>query len=689
MNIVVIAYGIIAFAIVGMAALLIYYSLVKKSYKKNSALFKKDQIEIKSKINFSELLDKIYQIFYIIAINMPFIKHYTRKTRLKLEMVNDYTEYEIRRKTGNIMLWSIIFIFVALFIFLTVATDLYMTLVIIVAVLIVNEKIIDLRVTSVSDKIMRQLPEVFTEIRHSFHEHGMIEESFNDAIDELEEKEIVPQVKRIKDAILSDNPEVQLEKYYDTAPNRFLKLFAGVSYLTMELGDRKVAGASVYLKNLNNIVNEVYLEVLKKDKINYMFRSLTVISVLPLFFINPLQSWAESNFPALTNFYSSSFGFIVQALILVSIFVSYFLLRVIREDAEAVKFDKIATQKWQERVYKWPIIRRIVDNLIPKEYTIKNRRTTDLIRNTNSFLTLEWLYVNKITAGVLTFIIMLTLLLNIKYIDVQGVYTKMSEEFLTLGKLSEEDEASAKAMAKEDARIVKEYKDQGIITKEQIAADIGVDAENKLDSIKVDRIYDKVNKLQNTYLKWWELLIAIFVGWIGFFMPNIMLFIRNKIRELEKENEIMQFQAVILMLMYIERIDVQTILEWLERYSYAFKEAIATALNNYEAGALEALETLKDKVPYKDFKRIMDGLISAVDRIPIKDAFDELETERSFYFEKRKEGNERIVQKKVSMGKAIGFTPMIILIGGYLVGPLMLVSIMQMSTYFAQMKTGM
>ncbi len=688
MNIIGIAIGLVAFAVVGMGALLIYYTVVKKSYKKNNALFQKEQIEIKARFNFSDIFDKVYQTFYIIAISMPFVKYYTRKTRLKLEMVNDYTEYEIRRKTGSIMLTSVTFVFVALFIFMTVATDLYMTLVVIVAVLIVNEKIIDLRVTSVADKIMRQLPEVFTEIRHSFHEHGMIEESFNDAIDELEDKEIVPQVKRIKEAILADNPEVQLEKYYDTAPNRFLKLFAGVSYLTMELGDRKLNGASIYLKNLNNIVNEVYLEVLKRDKISYMFRSLTVIAVLPLFFINPLQNWAEQNFPALTNFYDSSFGFIVQALILVSIFVAYSLLRVIREDPEAVKFDKITTQKWQEKVYKWPIIRPIVDNLIPKEYTTKNKKSTELIRNTNSFLTLEWLYVNKVTTAVITFIVVFTLLLNIKYIDVQGVYNKMADEFLTLGKLSAEDEVTAKTMAKEDAEIVKEYKDQTGVTKEQIAIDLGVSPENKAEQAKVERIYNKINKVQTTYLKWWELLLALFVGWLAFFMPNVMLMIRNKIRELEKENEIMQFQSVILMLMYIERIDVQTILEWLERYSYAFKEAIATALNNYEAGALDALETLKDRVPYKDFKRILDGLISAVDRIPIRDAFDELETERSFYYEKRKEGNERLVQKKVSMGKAIGFTPMIILIGGYLVGPLMIVSIMQMSTYFKQMGAG-
>jgi hypothetical protein len=49
------------------------------------------------------------------------------------------------------------------------------------------------------------------------------------------EKDIVPQLRRIKEAMLAEHPDIELERYYDTAPNRFLKLFAGVSYLTMEL----------------------------------------------------------------------------------------------------------------------------------------------------------------------------------------------------------------------------------------------------------------------------------------------------------------------------------------------------------------------------------------------------------------------------------------------------------------------
>ena len=209
--------------------------------------------------------------------------------------------------------------------------------------------------------------------------------------------------------------------------------------------------------------------------------------------------------------------------------------------------------------------------------------------------------------------------------------------------------------------------------------------DGKVADTDIDRVMEKIEGIKNNYLKFWEVIIALLVAWIVYFIPNIILFIKNKIRALEKEDEVMQFQSIILMLMYIERVDVQTLLEWLERYSYAYKEPIATALNNYEAGAIEALEDLKDAVPQKDFRRIVEALISAVERIPIRDAFDELETERTFQYERRKDTNERIINKKTSMGKGIGFTPLIILVAGYFVGPLLLVSIMQLMQYFETM----
>lgn len=684
MNVTYIAIGLLAFSVIGITALLVYLRLLKNKYKNNSALFAKENLVVKSKSSYKDIFDRLYQIVYMTFVKMPILKYYTKKTRLKLEMTNDYTEYEIRKRSGKYMLVAVIFIFVSLFVLLNLVNDLYMSLIVIVGVLIIAEKMIDLGITSVSNKILRQMPDTFTAIRHAFHEHGMIDEAFNTAIDEMGDKEIGPQLKKIKEAIISDNPEVELEKYYDTAPNRFLKLFAGVSYLTYDLGDRKVDGTSVYLKNLNNILQDIYLEILKQDKINYMFRSLNIIAVVPLVCIKPLQAWAESNFPALSNFYNSSFGFIMQSLIIISIFVSYLMLRIVKEDSEQIKFDRVASVKWQDKLYKITIVKLVVDAFKSKPHTKKNRRETALIKNTNSYLTIEWLYVNKITAAVITFILALILMFNITRIDIRATYNRISDEFLSFGQLTEQQEKAAQAINDRDKTYIDKYKKQNV-TKEQLEMEFTDPVTGKADADEVARVYDKIQTVKNSYIKFWQVLTSFILAFIAYYVPSIMLFIRNKIREMEKENEIMQFQSIILMLMYIDRIDVQTILEWLCRFSYAFKEPIATCLNNYEAGAYEALEDLKEAVPYKDFQRIVEQLQSAVERIPVRDAFDELETERAFFHERRKEGNERLIKKKTTIGKVLGFTPMVLLIGGYLVAPLMIVSIMQMMSYFTKM----
>lgn len=670
------------FSIFGMASLLIIYSFLKKKYQNT---FNPEKLVVKRKEKLSDYINRFYQFSYSVLMKIPILNRYIKKIRLKLEMVNDYTEYQIRLSSSKIAMNTIIFMVLGILILTNLVSDAYTSVMIVFGIIFINDKIVDFYITRSENKILRQIADVFTEIRHSFHEHGMIEIALQDAIDNLGEKEIVPQIKRIKEALLADNPEVELEKYYDTAPSRFLKLFAGLSYLVMELGDRKVDGVSVYLKNLNNILNDVYLEILKRDKIDYLFRSLTIIAVAPIFFINIIKGWAQSSFPALVNFYNSSIGFVLEVLIVGLIFLSYMLIRMLREDNEQLKFDRVGKLKWQERLYRNKFIRMLIDSFIPKASTKKYVKETKIIKNTGSFLTIEWLYVNKIMYSFIAIIVSLILFINIHSVDTKAIKEMLSSEFTAFGKLSPEQEQAAKGIAVKDSQIVEKYKGNSKVTDYEIKAELEAQGQENVDKNAIARVKDKLKKRQATYLKWWEVIISLAIGYGAYNFPVAILYLKMKLRELEKENEIMQFQSIILMLMYIERINVETILEWLQRFSYAFKEQISTCLNNYEAGAIEALEQLKEDAPYKTFTRIIDALESAVERIPVSQAFDELETERTFYYEKRKEANERLINKKVNMGKALGFTPMVLLIGGFLVIPLIVVSVSQMGNYFTQM----
>ena len=153
------------------------------------------------------------------------------------------------------------------------------------------------------------------------------------------------------------------------------------------------------------------------------------------------------------------------------------------------------------------------------------------------------------------------------------------------------------------------------------------------------------------------------------------------------EDEVMQFQTIILMLMRIERINVEMMLEWLERYSNIFKSQITRCVNDYESGAWEALENLRNHISYLPLIRIVESMQAAVEKIPIKDAFDELDSEREYYRDKRKESNERLIKRQGMIGKVIGFAPMICLFVGYLIIPLVFIGLTSMSSTFSSMSS--
>ena len=84
-------------------------------------------------------------------------------------------------------------------------------------------------------------------------------------------------------------------------------------------------------------------------------------------------------------------------------------------------------------------------------------------------------------------------------------------------------------------------------------------------------------------------------------------------------------------------------------------------------------------------KKKKESWKTGVKKIPITDAFDELDSERDYYQEKRKESNERLIKRKGMIGKAIGFAPMVCLFVGYLIIPLVFIGLTSMSSSFSSM----
>ena len=216
------------------------------------------------------------------------------------------------------------------------------------------------------------------------------------------------------------------------------------------------------------------------------------------------------------------------------------------------------------------------------------------------------------------------------------MYTPSQQQTMTFcGEMSDADNKKAMEVTEQDNIFLDQFRGKLKTSQQDIALAMKYskyykDASEEDIQTDAERVYKKLQTVNSEYMKWFEILLAIVFALLGYMSPIALLHFQKRMRLMEMEDEVMQFQTIILMLMKIERVNVEMILEWLERYSNIFKEPLARCINNYEAGAWEALEEMKEEISYQEMIRIIESMQAAVERIPIKEAFDELDTERAY-----------------------------------------------------------
>ena len=665
-----------------------YYIMNKKMQGSEYKKIQKLQRGTKASAFSSEIM---YQKLYIFFSRVPFIKRYVLKLRRRLEILNIDDEYITRRDVAKILTKALVILIPLIIITILVTKSNYLLMfILLIFELFMIDILMEGSVDKKDNELLTQQLDFFSEIRHAYHEFNMVEEAIYQ-VSQDDEKEISRQGEKIYEILTSDDPETELEKYYDVAPNNYLKEFAGISYLTKEFGDRKIDGASLYLKNVDNITQEMQIEILKRDKLNYVFRSLSFISIAPVLLLEPIKSWAVSNFSFVKNWYYGKSGMIVQILILIITFISYILVRKLKDNGSVNMNTQNTENPWQAKLYKNKFAKKIIDLFLPKDGTKEYKKVKQLLTDAASPLKMEWVYINRIALSIVTFVVSIFVFMYLHQIAIDYEYTQPTTDY-NLISMSTKDEAKAMELTKQDNVFLDMFRGKLDTTQQDIERALSKskyyqDSTDEEIETAAKRILGKLQVVNSESFQWFELLLAFVFAIIGYMSPIWLLMFQAKMRQLEMEDEVMQFQTIILMLMRIERINVEMMLEWLERYSNIFKSQITRCVNDYESGAWEALENLKNDISYLPLIRIVESMQAAVEKIPIKDAFDELDSEREYYRDKRKESNERLIKRQGMIGKVIGFAPMVCLFVGYLIIPLVFIGLTSMSSTFSSMSS--
>lgn len=180
-------------------------------------------------------------------------------------------------------------------------------------------------------------------------------------------------------------------------------------------------------------------------------------------------------------------------------------------------------------------------------------------------------------------------------------------------------------------------------------------------------------------------LLVTVVTVLAYQAPFFGLLVKCYLMESEMEQEVMRFHGLLSMFANLDKSDVLTVLEWLEKASVIFYPSLAECVDEYCSDSSEALETLKEKETYLPFQKIAEALIAS-EEIGMKKAMDSLATQQKYLLYKQKQDNEIRAQNRGAIGEVIAFMPMVLTIFLYLIIPFVLESLVQLREYVMELK---
>lgn len=614
--------------------------------------------------NGSKIILKIHSFL----ANVPFLKIYLQNVEIKLKFIELSDDKTIKRKAVQLMLYAFVFSLLILIILLYSIDSLYFLLLGLTMLVIINRQFLNFYIRGMEKKLLLQFETFLSEVKHHYHNHQMIDEAVYDTTKNVNRNnfEMSLHAKAMYEILSSEVPENAMENYYDMAPNKFFKNFIALAHLVQKFGDKVVNEQSVFLTNMNYLKQEIKYELLRQERLNYLFKSLSFITVAPIFFIKPLEKWALMNLPELNIYFDGKYGFFIDIGTFLLVILSYLLISKMKTNenfeisSEPQIYEKLLGMKW---------LKKLIDIKINKNYS-QFLKDDCLLKDAGYTKNVETYYLTKILTATSVFLISILIMLNAVSIG-RDQLLRNDQSYLETS----------------DAEYLMTLKDEGLDYEEILIYIEGrEDLSQNLLKIEGTRLFNKISEYNLIYYKWWYLLLAIISSIMAYKFPTLLLYFKKKMRLMTIEEEVIQMHTIILMLMYFERVSVEEVLRWMEQFSLIFRRSINKCLNNYEQGDIEALEVLKKEEAYTSFVRIIDNLINASEKIPLALAFDELVIERKYYQEKRKQDNELLIEKKGMIGKLIAFAPLSFTILFYLLLPFLLFSLNQLLNYSNQMK---
>ncbi|AIQ46199.1 hypothetical protein R70723_10105 [Paenibacillus sp. FSL R7-0273] len=600
---------------------------------------------------------------YPVLDELPVIKKLLHRMRARLTILHAGNEIMIRSRAAALTLMIVTCILlISLLSFLWTSSWVSRATIMLVSIYL-GGILSDLFIGRLVKQMLYDQSSMILDIRHEYHQTHMVQVSLENSA-ERSKPMVAMHARQIAGILAAVDPEDELQRYYEVAPNRYMKQLAGVSYKIGEYGDADIhkGERSIYLSMLGNIREEIHMDINRRERIDRLLYGIVFVAVSPVFMLDPIRKWAESMFPIVSNYYNSAWGLYSLILLYITFIVSFVALRILKgvdEDTQSIKDEG----KWLNRLLKNKWIYTVTDRITPAEHEPVHFKVAGKLKDANSGLSHHAYYLQKILAAAGIFLLVVIIQFSI-HTNIRHNLLYPNVEITTGGNQTESQKMLSEERYAFEQSLIGELiaKDT---TPDQMLLYIQEQAENKpflqnsLDkNAYAAQLMNRVEQYHREYYKWYELLLAFGLAAAGFYLPDAYLIIRTQLRKWEMQNEVDAFNTLSMMLSQFPNISVYEIIEWLHRYSYIFERQLLRCMLDYEAGGWNAIEKLKEDARFVPLERLADRLQVAADLIPVKKAFDDMDAERTFAMDQRKEHYEKVISRKSTLGKMFGFLPM-------------------------------
>lgn len=556
--------------------------------------------------------------------------------------------------------------------------DLYGMSVTGVLLYILYHQVIHVHLQKEEYKLLQGLEKFLGDMRHEYYVTQMVDEAVYEAA-EKSRGAMQLHGELLYRLLSQGDMEEAMAGYQETAPNGYFKTLFAICMSAIQFGDKIVNEQSLFLMNLSNLRQEVNVELLKRDQISYAFSGLVILCTVPMLTLKGIEQWGISNLPELVDFYHGTWGVLCSVLIVVCSVISYHIVMVLKENI------RIHTTEHPvlEKLLGLPVISRLLWHYMDSNYG-KTMRRKELLKRSGESLSAGEFYLKRLLIGSGAFLAAVCLSLTVHVTN----RSRLLNDVTNVQQLSvKADQEQLKEMETLIPLLTRRYQKQEL-TLESMELHIKEqwpDGDSELIKTVGQEILRRTRAISREHVRWYEALLWLVAFLVGSYGPLWFLLYRMRVRQMNMEDEVVQFQSVILMLVYLEQVTVELILRWMENFADIFHESIEECINNYPWNDEQALELLKAEEPFEPFVRIVENL-EMCSQIGVRNAFEETAMDRNHFQEKRKQENQAQINKKAVYARIAAYVPLMAAIGLYLIIPFVAESISQLMEYSVQMQ---